>query len=147
MLSWGSDVAVGGALFSNASTLSLVDTDLNLLSGVIDVGCDPYGIWGYAHLDDQITDVTFTGIPMILIDTLDGNQGLVSSSSRTELLSASAPTPPPVNAYNIGINDTADTIIDWGASYNLNSVRIIDNTGIGNQGVSIYVVPEINYRP
>ena len=86
IVSWGSDIAVGGALFSNASTLSLVDTDLNLLSAVIDVGYDPYGIWGYAHLDDQITDVTFTGIPMILIDTLDGNQGLVSASSWTELL-------------------------------------------------------------
>ena len=52
-----------------------------------------------------------------------------------------------MNAYNIGINDTADTIIDWGASYNLNSVRIIDNTGIGNQGVSIYVVPELTIDP
>ena len=125
-------------LFSNAATISLVDTDLNLLSEVLSVGYDPYGIWGYAHLDEQITNVTFTGVPMILIDTLDGSQGLVSASSWTELLSASAPTPPPVNAYNIGINDTANTIIDWGASYDLNNIRINNGSGIGNQGVSIY---------
>ena len=76
-VSWGSHKAVGGALFSNASTLSLVDYRFESFIRYIDVGYDPYGIWGYAHLDDQITDVTFTGIPMILIDTLDGNQGLV----------------------------------------------------------------------
>ena len=53
---------------------------------------------------------------MILIDTLDGSQGLVSLLVGLNCF-ASAPTPPPVNAYNIGINDTANTIIDWGASY------------------------------
>ena len=55
LVSWGSSPAIGGALFSNAATISLVDTDLNLLSEVLSVGYDPYGIWGYAHLDEQIT--------------------------------------------------------------------------------------------
>ena len=44
VVSWGSDTAFGGALFSNASAISLVDTNLNILSGTIAVDFDPYGI-------------------------------------------------------------------------------------------------------
>lgn len=76
IVSWGSSSEIGGALFSNAAKISLVDTNLNLLSDSITVGYDPYGIWGYAHIDQQISNVQFTGVPMILIDTLDGSQGL-----------------------------------------------------------------------
>ena len=32
IVSWGSENGIGGALFSNASRISLVDSDLNLLS-------------------------------------------------------------------------------------------------------------------
>ena len=147
IVSWGTGRDIGGALFANAAQISLVDTDLNLLSSAISVGYDPNGVWGYAFIEEQISNVQFTGVPMILIDTLDGSQGLVSASSWTELLSASSPTPTPFNDYTIGINDTEDTIIDWGTAYNLNSIRVTQTGGLGSQGVSIYVTPEVVVDP
>jgi hypothetical protein len=147
VVNWGSDQAVGGALFSNASQISLVDTNLNLLADPISVGYDPYGIWGYARIDQQISNVQFLGVPLILIDTQSGSQGLVSSSNWTNLLSASAPSPVPINSYNIGINDTEETIIDWGADYGLSSINLTQTGGVGSQGYAIYVVPEITIDP
>ena len=79
---------------------------LNALSGPISVGYDPYGVWGFAGIDEQIQDVTFLGVPLILIDSLDGNQGVVSSSTWLPLVSEVTPTPPPVNDYNIDSDDT-----------------------------------------
>ena len=71
IVSWGTGRDIGGALFANAAQISLVDTDLNLLSSAISVGYDPNGVWGYAFIEEQISNVQFTGVPMILIDTLD----------------------------------------------------------------------------
>jgi hypothetical protein len=148
IVSWGSSRSVGGALFANASTISLVDDQLNTLSGPISVGYDPYGVWGFAGIDEQIQDVTFLGVPLILIDTLDGSQGVVSSSTWLPLVSEVTPTPPPVNDYNLDSDDTESTIIDWAPFYNnLNRVVVTNTGGIGGSGVSIYVVPETVIEP
>lgn len=148
IVSWGSGRDIGGALFANASSISLVDDALNPLSGPISVGYDPFGVWGYAGIDEQIQNVTFLGTPFILIDTLDGNQGLVSSSTWSPLISAETPTPPPVNDFNIDIDDTQNTIIDWSPFYNSFNRLVVTNTGgIGGSGVSIYVVPDTVIDP
>ncbi|MFL2842802.1 MAG: hypothetical protein ACJ0BQ_00435 [Coraliomargaritaceae bacterium] len=147
VISWGSDREFGGALFSNASQISLVDDELNTLTGPISVGYDPNGIWGYASADQVVLDIDFLGVPLLLIDTSDGHQGLISSSNWSEIKKVSAESPTTVNDYKIGIDDTIDTIIDHGPENNLSRVIVSDYAGVGSRGLAIYVVPNTEIHP
>ena len=76
------------------------------------MGYDPNGIWGYASADQVVLDIDFLGVPLLLIDTSDGHQGLISSSNWSEIKSSANLRL--VNDYKIGIDDTIDTIMTMG---------------------------------
>jgi hypothetical protein len=147
ILSWGSGRDLGGALFSNATSISLVDDSLNPLSGPIQIDYDPNGIWGYASIDQQVMEIEFLGTPMILINTEGGSQGLISSTRWTPIETGSSLHPLPINDFKITIDDDLSTIIDWSNQYDLNRVELTRTGGVGSQGYAIYVVPSTIIGP
>lgn len=147
ILSWGSGRDVGGALFSNATSISLVDDELNALSGPIQIDYDPNGIWGYASIDQQVMEIEFLGTPMILINTQDGAQGLISSTRWSPIETGSTLYSLPINDYKITLDDSLDTILDWSNQYGLNRVELTRTGGVASKGYAIYVVPSTIVGP
>jgi len=138
-ISFGSQLGLGGGLFTNVQTISLVDDSFNILGSAISVGNDFQGTYGYANATQSLTGVSFSGTPYLALTTASGLTAYIQSSAWSALSSALPPTPTPTNNFVISSTDTSSTI---SASLSGAAIEITPNGGIAGQGIGISVVPE-----
>ena len=138
-VSFGSQLAIGGGLFTNVETVSLVDDSFNVLGSAISVGNDFQGTFGYANATQSLSGVSFSGTPYLALTTASGLTAYIQSSAWSALSSALPPTPTPTNNYVISSTDTASTI---SASASGAAIEITSGGGIAGAGLGISVVPE-----
>ena len=138
-VSFGSQLGLGGGLFTNVDTISLVDDSFNVLGSSISVGNDFQGTYGYANATQSLSNVSFSGTPYLALTTASGLTAYIQSSAWSSLSSALPPTPTPTNNFVISNTDTASTI---SASLSGASIEITNGGGIAGQGLGISVVPE-----
>jgi hypothetical protein len=139
-VSFGSAPAVGGALFLDIDSITLVDDVYGAIAGISTIvpGVGPGGVDGYATITETINNVTFAGTPWLALTSSDGT-AYIRGSEFAALASASAPTPTPINSYTLGATESASVI---SVSSDGLDVIITDGAGIFGSGVSISVVPE-----
>jgi hypothetical protein len=136
-ISFGSALSLGGGLFTNSSTIGLVDDNFNSLGLTEPVGNDYQGNWGFANSTQALNDVSFSGIPFLELTSLNGVTAYIQSSLWQPLLSAVAPTPTPTNNYVIGPEDNSDTV---SSHPNGAGIIITENSGVGGQGIGIEII-------
>jgi hypothetical protein len=139
-VSFGSAPAVGGALFLDIDSITLVDDVYGAIAGISTIvpGVGPGGVDGYATITETINNVTFAGTPWLALTSSDGT-AYIRGNAFAALASASAPTPTPINSYTLGATESASVI---SVSSDGLDVIITDGAGIFGSGVSISVVPE-----
>ena len=140
-VSFGSAPALGGALFVDIDSITLVDDVYGAIAGISTIvpGPGPIpGSTGYANITETINNVTFAGTPWLALTSSAGT-AYIRGNTFAALASASAPTPTPINSYTLGATESASVI---SVSPDGLDVIITDGAGLAGQGVSISVVPE-----
>ena len=138
-VSFGSQLGLGGGLFTNVETIALVDDSFNVLGSSITVGNDFQGTFGYANATQSLSSVSFSGTPYLALTTAAGLTAYIQSSQWDSLSSALPPTPTPTNNFVISNTDNSTTVT---ASLSGAAIEITTGGGIAGQGIGIAVVPE-----
>jgi hypothetical protein len=135
-VSFGSQLAPGGGLFTNVTSVALVDDSFSIIGSSIAVGPDFQGTFGYANSTQVLDDVTFAGTPYLALIS-GANTAYIQSSFWSSLSSVGAGVPTPTNNFVIASTDSDSTITSLGAE-----IVITPGSGIAGQGIGIAVVPE-----